>query len=134
MKKIIDVLSIALISLGAVYLMVGSFAKDDSSEFAQNFNKYNILVNRSAKYAKIDNSSESLEKNENDDGKYTYYLDSFDRHGKLQEVEFSTPVKFKQNQYIKLDTKGSDVKSYKAITRDDMPYKIDRKLRTYSIY
>lgn len=129
MKKIAEVLSIALLSLGTIYLIVGTFAKNGSSELAQSFNQYNLLAKRGPQFAKIDNSYDSTA--EDEDGNYTYYLDGFDRQGNPREVEFSTPKKLKQNQYVKLDAQGSHIKGYEIITRDGMPYKVYSELKTF---
>lgn len=100
--------------------MAGSFYKDKNTEFAQSFNHYNLLARSSPKYIQIDYE----DADEESDGSTTYYTDSYDRQGKYHEIDFNSDADLKDGQLLKLDTKGSYVRSYQKILPDDMPYKV----------
>jgi len=120
MKKVINVLLVGLIILGLGYYMAGSYLKNQNTEFAQSFNRYNLLAKRDPKFMKLDFESA----NEERDGSYTFYADTYDRQGNHHEIDFHSDDDFNNGQLIKLDTKGSYVKSYQVINPDDLPYKI----------
>jgi conserved hypothetical protein TIGR01655 len=111
--------------MGIVYVGVCFHAKDSTDQFSQAFNNYNFMVKREPKYVKIDNTNA---KDNDGYGNYTYDLKSYDRSGNAHKIEFMGMGKLKQNHYLKLDTKGSYVYSYKEVFKDDMPYKVYQKL------
>lgn len=106
--------------MGVIYFMTGSFVKDRDSNFAQSFNRFNLQAKRSPKFIQIDYTDSDKEA----DGSYTYYADSYDRHGNWHDIEFNSDDDLKEGQFIKLDTKGNYIKGYQKITANDMPYKV----------
>lgn len=126
MKKFTNIFFTALIFIGLGYFMTGTFLKDQTSDFAQSFNKYNLLADKGPKFVKVDNQ---VAADYDGEGNYTYYLKSYDRQSRPHYVEFTGYGKLKQGQYIKLDTRGTHVKSYKKVSRDSLPYNVSRKLR-----
>lgn len=120
--------------LGIAVLAIGYFAvcftvKDSTSQSAQAFNAYNVLVKREAKYVKIDNKEA---KDEDGYGNYTYDLKSYDDNGNEHPIKFMGMGKLKQGHYLKLDTKGSYVYSYKEVFKKDMPSDVYTKLNLQS--
>lgn len=121
MKKLCNIIFITLIFLGVGYYMTGSVMKNRSTEFAQNFNRYNILAKRAPKFTQVDYDNAQAAKG----GSYTFYADSYDRYGHHHEIVFrSDDDNLNDGQLLKLDTKGSYVKGYKTIGSNDMPYKV----------
>lgn len=120
MKKFINVFFMTLMVFGVAYYMAGSFYKDKNTEFAQNFNRYNILAKSGPKYIQVDHEDSEQEA----DGSTTYYADGYDRQGKYHEVDFNSDDDLEDGQLLKLDTKGSYIKDYQKILPDDMPYKV----------
>ena len=120
MKKLRDGFFIILIMMGVVYFMTGSFVKNKTSDFAQNFNRFNLQAKRSPKFMQIDYQDSDQES----DGSYTYYADSYDRQGNYHDIVFNSDDDLKEGQYLKLDTKGNYIKGYKKIQANDMPYKV----------
>lgn len=116
--------------LGLVVMMVGYFgacfySKDNTSQVAQAFNAYNVLVKREPKYVKIDNKSA---KDTEGYGNYTYDLKSYDKDGQEHPIQFLGMGKLKQGHYLELDTKGSYVYSYKEVFQKDIPSDVYTKL------
>lgn len=126
MKKFTNIFFIALICLGTVYFITGSFLKSKTSNFAQGFNKYNLVAEKDSKFIKIDTNAAT---DYDAAGNYTYYLKSYDRQSKPHFIQFTGVGKLKEGQYVKLDTRGTHVKSYKKVSRDSLPYNVSRKLR-----
>ena len=120
MKKFINLFFTTMIILGTGYYMAGTYLKNQTSEFAQNFNQYNLLAKSSPKFIEI-NYDDSDKEN---DGSYTYYAAAFDRQGHRHDIVFNSDDDLADGQLLKLDTKGNYVKSYKKIQADDMPYKV----------
>ena len=125
MKKFINVLLVGLIVLGLGYYMAGSFLKNKTSDFAQNFNQYNLLADKGPRFVKVDNQKAF---DYDGYGDYTYYLKSYDRQSRPHYIEFTGNGKLKQGQYIKLDTRGTYVKAYKKVSQHALPYNVSRKL------
>lgn len=125
MKKIINFTLTVLIFIGTGYYLAGSYLRNSNSEFAQKFNRYNLLAKRSPKYMQIDYQDSEKEA----DGSFTYYADSYDRQGKWHEINFNSDDDLADGQYLKLDTKGNYVKDYHKINPNDLPYGVYRILQ-----
>lgn len=122
MKKIINILLMGLVVLGLGYYMAGSYLKDKNTEFAQSFNRYNLLAKRDPKFIQVDYA----DANKENDGSYTFYADAYDRQGHWHEIDVHSNDDLDDGQLLKLDTKGSYVKGYQVINPDDLPFKLYR--------
>jgi len=116
--------------LGIVVVVIAYFGacfatKDSTSQAAQAFNAYNVLVKREPRYVKIDNKEA---KDDDGYGNYTYDLKSYDDDGNEHPIKFMGMGKLKQGHYLELDTKGSYVYSYKEVFKKDMPSDVYTKL------
>ena len=125
MRSFLRVFLLGIVILGMGYLGVCAYAKDNTSQAAQSFNAMNVLVKREPKYVKIDNRNA---KDEDGYGNYTYDLKSYDADGKQHAIKFMGMGKLKQGHYLKLDTKGSYVYSYKEVFKNDIPSDVYTKL------
>ncbi len=123
MKKLSAIIFPTIIILICGYLIICSGIKNRTSEFAQDFNQYNVLAKREPKYIKINYVTEP-----DKDGYSTYYLRGYDRYSKAHDLEFTSDDDFKDGQYLKLDTKGSYVDDYQKVSVNGMPYKVYHKL------
>ena len=125
MRSFLRVFLLGVVIMGLGYLGVCAYAKDNTSQTAQAFNAYNVLVKREPKYVKIDNKGA---KDNDGYGNYTYDLKSYDDNGHEHPVKFMGMGKLKQGHYLELDTKGSYVYSYKEVFKKDMPSNVYTKL------
>lgn len=124
MRSFLRVFLLGVVILGLGYMGACFYTKDNTSQAAQAFNNYNVLVKREPKYVKIDNS----EAKNDGYGNYTYDLKSYDSDGHEHNIKFTGMGKLKQNHYLQLDTKGSYVYSYKEAFKKDMPSDVYTKL------
>ena len=120
MKKLRNIFFTSLIVMGVVYFMIGSFVKNRDSNFAQIFNRFNLQAKRSPKFMQVNYADSDQET----DGSYTYYADSYDRQGNWHDIEFNSDDDIQDGQFLKLDTKGNYIKGYQKIGANDMPYKV----------
>ncbi|AUI72005.1 YxeA family protein [Companilactobacillus alimentarius] len=125
MRSFLRLFLLAIFILGVGYLGACAYNKDNTSESAQALNKYNILVKREARYVKIDNSNA---KDKDGYGNYTYDLKGYDKDGHSHPTSFMGMGKLKQDHYLKLDTKGTYVYSYKEVFKKDIPSDVYTKL------
>lgn len=125
MRSYLRVFLFGIFLLGMGYLGLCAYAKDNPGQNAQAFNRYNILVKHEAKYVKIDNKNA---KDNDGFGNYDYKLTSYDKNGKKKQIEFTGMKKLKQGHFLKLDTKGNYVYSYKEVFKKDIPSDIFTKL------
>jgi len=123
MKKLISAFFFSIIILSCGYLILCSGIKNHTTDFAQNFNQYNVLAKREPKYIKIKRIATADE-----NGYATYYLKGYDRYSQKHNLEFTSADTFKKGQYLKLDTKGTYVDDYQKISINDMPYTVYHKL------
>ena len=125
MRSFLRVFLLGIVIIGLGYLGACFYTKDNTSQVSQAFNNYNILVKREPRYVKIDNKDA---KDKDGYGNYTYNLKSYDQDGIEHPIEFMGMGKLKQNHYLKLDTKGSYVYSYKEVFKKDIPSDVYTKL------
>ena len=125
MRSFLRVFLLGIVILGIGYISICFYAKDNTSQAAQSFNGVNVLVKREPKYVKIDNNGA---KDEDGYGNYTYDLKSFDDNGNEHPIKFMGMGKLKQGHYLRLDTKGSYVYSYKEVFKKDIPSDVYTKL------
>ncbi|MFD1417661.1 YxeA family protein [Companilactobacillus keshanensis] len=127
MRNLLKFLFISVIVAGGLYLAVCIHAKDSTDQFSQAINQYNFLVKRESRYVKIDNTNA---KDKDGYGNYYYNLVSYDDNGNPHKIEFMGMGKLKQNHYLKLDTKGSYVYTYKEVFEKNIPSDVYTKLNT----
>jgi uncharacterized protein (TIGR01655 family) len=127
MKNLLKFLLIAALIIGGSYIGACLYTKDRTDQFSQALGQYNFLVKREPKYVKIDNSKAA---DKDGYGNYTYDLTSYDKNGDAHKVEFMGMGKLKQGHYLKLDTKGAYVYSYRESFKSDMPSKAYNQLQT----
>lgn len=125
MRSFLRVFLLGIVVIGLGYLGACVYTKDNTSQAAQAFNGYNILVKREPKFVKIDNTEA---KDDDGYGNYTYDLKSYDDNGNEHPIKFMGMGKLKQDHYLELDTKGSYVYSYKEVFKKDIPSDVYTKL------
>ncbi|PMD73799.1 YxeA family protein [Companilactobacillus nuruki] len=125
MRSFLRVFLLGIVIIGVGYLGVCAYTKDNTSQAAQSFNAYNVLIKREPRYVKINNKEA---KNNDGYGNYTYDLKSYDNDGNEHSVKFIGMKKLKQGHYLQLDTKGSYVYSYKEVFKKDIPSDVYTKL------
>jgi len=125
MRSFLRVFLLGIVIMGIGYFSICLSVKDSTSQSAQAFNAFNVLVKREPKYVKIDNNRA---KDEDGYGNYVYDLKSYDENGVERPVKFSGMGKLKQGHYLELDTKGSYVYTYKEVFQKDIPSDVYTKL------
>jgi len=125
MRSFLRVFLLGIVIMGIGYFSICLSVKDSTSQSAQAFNAFNVLVKREPKYVKIDNNRA---KDEDGYGNYVYDLKSYDENGVEHPVKFSGMGKLKQGHYLELDTKGSYVYTYKEVFQKDIPSDVYTKL------
>ncbi|MFC6175744.1 YxeA family protein [Companilactobacillus huachuanensis] len=125
MRSFLRVFLLGIVVVVIAYFGACLITKESSSQAAQAFNAYNVLVKREPKYVKIDNKEA---KDEDGYGNYTYDLKSYDDAGNEHSIKFMGMGKLKQGHYLELDTKGSYVYSYKEVFEKEIPSDVYTKL------
>ncbi|MCI8484061.1 MAG: YxeA family protein [Lachnospiraceae bacterium] len=78
-------------------------------------------------YGKVDNSR--MEKlSSNDEMKYEYTLDCYNKKGKKRELVFKTSRKLKEGAYISLEVKFSGVHKWEEVQYKELPQKVQDKI------
>ncbi|MQS76643.1 YxeA family protein [Companilactobacillus halodurans] len=126
MRSYLRVFLLGIFLLGLGYLGGCLYAKNNTSEVAQIFNKFNILAKRESRYVRIDNKNA---KDKDGYGNYTYNLKSYDKKGKEAPISFTGMGKLKSGHYLKIDTKGSYVYTYKEVFKKDIPSNIFKRVQ-----
>lgn len=77
-------------------------------------------------YTRIDNSKiEKLSVNE--DMKYKYTLDCYDKSGDKKELSFKTVRELREDAFLKLEVRTFGVHSWAEVTYDELPDKVKEK-------
>lgn len=79
-------------------------------------------------YSKIDNSR-MRELPPNEDMKYEYTLDCYNKNGRKRELDFKTSRKLKENAYILLEVRSLGVHKWEEVQYKDLPQKVQEKLK-----
>lgn len=78
-------------------------------------------------YAEVDNSRmRSLSSDE--DMKYEYTLDCYNKNGRKRELRFKTSRELKEGAYIMLEVRASGVHKWEEVTYTDLPKKVQDKI------
>lgn len=79
-------------------------------------------------YTKVDNSSVK-ELSSDEDMKYEYTLDSYNKNGKKRSLGFKTSRKLKEGAYLSLEVRSFGVHKWEEVKYDDLPKKVQEKLK-----
>lgn len=79
-------------------------------------------------YAKIDNNMKR-ELSSNDNMKYEYTLDCYNKNGKKRKLKFKTSRELKEDAYILLEVRSSGVHKWEEVQYNDLPQKVQEKIK-----
>lgn len=79
-------------------------------------------------YSKIDNSR-MKELSTNEDMKYAYTLDCYNKNGKKRSLHFKTSRQLKEGAYISLEVRSAGVYKWEEVQYNDLPLKTQEKLK-----
>lgn len=77
-------------------------------------------------YAKVDNSKVQ-ELSSDEDMKYEYTLDCYNKNGKSRELDFKTSRQLREGAYISLEVRSLGVHKWEEVTYDDLPQPVQEK-------
>lgn len=111
MKKVISACIVALLLIGGV---LGGFY------YLENYDKMY--------YTKIDNSQMELLP-ESEEMRYEYNLKSFDDKGRSRKLKFKASKELKEGAYLQLEVRSAGVYKWKEVQFNEMPEKVQEKLK-----
>lgn len=78
-------------------------------------------------YTKVDNG-EVKELSSNEDMKYEYTLDCYDKNGKEREFSFKTSRQLREGAYLSLEVRSLGVHKWEEVTYEKLPQPVQEKL------
>lgn len=79
-------------------------------------------------YTKIDNSR-IRELSPNEDMKFEYTLDCYNKNGRKRQLKFKTSRELKEGAYISLEVRFSGVHKWEEVKYNDLPQKVQEKIK-----
>lgn len=79
-------------------------------------------------YSKIDNSKKR-ELSPEEDMKYEYTLECYDKNGKKRELNFKTSRLLKEGAYISLEVRSLGVHKWEEVKYSELPQKVQEKYK-----
>lgn len=79
-------------------------------------------------YTKIDNSR-TRELSSDEDMKFEYTLDCYNKDGKKRELEFKTSRKLKEGAFLSLEVRSFGVHKWQEVNYNDLPPKVQEKIK-----
>ena len=79
-------------------------------------------------YSKIDNSK-MRELSSNEDMKYEYTLDCYNKNCKKRALHFKTSRILKEGAYISLEVRSAGVHKWEEVKYKDLPLKVQEKIK-----
>lgn len=79
-------------------------------------------------YTKIDNSR-IQELSWEEDMKYEYTLDCYNKNGKKRELKFKTSRQLREGAYLLLEVRSLGVHKWEEVNYNDLPPKVQEKIK-----
>lgn len=125
MKK--KVIFYASLFLGLAFLFYGTplITKNKTSDTAIVLDLLNPFVKNTEVYLKTsDNYVDTYKSNGEEDTNYVYITTTYNEKGKKRRIKYvSFGKKLTPNKYLKVTTKGQDVRRWEEISKEEVPKK-----------
>lgn len=131
MKKLLIGLLLIGGLLGGALSIAGTVTKNQGSELAMAVDNVNPLVKTSTVYG-LTNQAVSHGKGQMGEDVYTYRMRTVDAAGHVRWLTFTADHRLKRNYYLQIETKGQNVNSWQAVTRQRVPNDVQRNLKQTS--
>lgn len=79
-------------------------------------------------FTKIDNSK-IRELSSNDNMKYEYTLDCYNKNGRKRELKFKNSRELKEGAYLSLEVRFSGVHKWEEVKYSELPQKVQEKIK-----
>ncbi|WP_125546212.1 YxeA family protein [Levilactobacillus lindianensis] len=108
-----------LLAIGAIF--APAMTRNRGSEVAMAHDNVNPWVKNETVYA--DTTSQPIKHFIGGGGEdeYTYVLQTYNEQGKSRKLTFDVQWKLKPHHFLKIETKGQNVETWKAVARETVP-------------
>lgn len=131
MKKSYVLFASLFILLGALFFGSPLLTKNNTSDAAMVIDLFNPFVKNTEVYVKTTEDYVTTYKSEGSDKEnYVYETVSVNEKGKKRELKYvSFEKKLTPNKYLKITTKGQDVRRWAEVERSEVPEKALKEIK-----
>jgi uncharacterized protein (TIGR01655 family) len=125
MKLIYSIVSIIVIIFIALFGWKLYAESHTDNSTARNLANLNPLIQSETYYVKTDNPIK-VEKLDDEITQYTYKSKAYNKDGKHKQIKYTATKKLKKDHYLALKYKVGEVKSYKEVSKSQIPKKANK--------
>ena len=126
MRKKAIIYTISFLGMAFIFFGTPLITKNNTSDTARVLDLFNPFVKNKEVYVKTTDKYIDTYKSNGSDKElnYVYVTTSYDKRGKTRELKYvSFGKKLTPDKYLKVKTKGQDVRKWEEVTKEEVPEK-----------